>query len=146
MKIVFFAFSLLFSLANVYAQSGSAVGQATLAKGSTALTLSPFATATELMKSATFTAVSPFASTSASLQARGVAGKEQLKDELVVLNEEMLSGEVKRIQDVRQSGLRELFSEIAASDEQMAEIDAVIKSGSKLHRIATAVAVELMDK
>jgi hypothetical protein len=104
----------------------------------------PSATATKLTESAIGTIVSPFATTSATVQARGVAGKEQLRDDLAALDEDIRSGAVKSIADVRQPALKELFAEIAENDEEMAEINAVVHSGSELHRIATAVTIELM--
>jgi hypothetical protein len=136
MKKALIMCALVFSFSNAFAQE--------LSESTSATTMSPFATATELMKSATVTIVSPFATTSATIQSRGVAGKEQLKDELVALNDDMMAGAVKSLDQVRQPALKELFAEIEASDEQMAEINAVVGVGSKLHRIATAVTVELM--
>jgi len=96
------------------------------------------------MESATVTSLAPFASTIATAQARGVAGKEQLKDELVSLNDDMIAGTVRSIDEVRQPALKELFAEIAADEAQMESINSVINSGSKLHRIATAVTVSLL--
>ncbi len=136
MKNVLLVLALMFTLSNAFAQSGIEATSAT--------TLSPFATATRLLESGTVTSLAPFASTIASAQARGVAGKEQLKDELVALNDDMVSGAVKSIDEVRQPALKELFAEIAADDAQMESINSVIKSGSKLHRIASAVTVSLL--
>jgi glutamine synthetase type III len=136
MKKVFLAMALLMNFNPVFAQDAIEI--------STAITLSPFATATKLIESAVITVMSPFATTLASTQNRGVAGKEQLKDELVALNEDMMGGQVKRIQEVRQPALRELFEEISADQVQMDEINSVIVEGSDLHRIATAVTVTLM--
>ena len=134
MKNALIVMSLLFALSNAFAQS------------TTQTTLSPFATATRLMESGTVTALAPFASTIATAQQRGVAGKEQLKDELVALNEDIISGRVKEIAEVRQPALKELFEEIAADDAQMADINSVVDSGSELHRIATAVTVVLLTE
>lgn len=134
MKNALIVFSLLFALGNAFAQS------------TTQTTLSPFATATRLMESGTVTALAPFASTIASAQQRGVAGKEQLKDELVALNEDIISGRVQEISEVRQPALKELLEEIAADEAQMMNINSVINSGSELHRIATAVTVALLTE
>lgn len=136
MKNVLLVLALMFTLSNAFAQSAIEATSAT--------TLSPFATATRLLESATVTSLAPFASTIATAQARGVAGKEQLKDELVALNDDMVAGSVKNIEEVRQPALKELFAEIAADEAQMESINSVIKSGSKLHRIATAVTVSLL--
>lgn len=136
MKNVLLVLALMFTLSNAFAQSALEATSAT--------TLSPFATATRLLESGTVTSLAPFASTIASAQARGVAGKEQLKDELVALNDDMVSGAVKSIDEVRQPALKELFAEIAADEAQMDSINSVIKSGSKLHRIASAVTVSLL--
>lgn len=136
MKNALIVLALMFTLSNAFAQS--------IIEASTATTISPFVTATRLMESATVTSLAPFASTIATAQARGVAGKEQLKDELVSLNDDMIAGTVRSIDEVRQPALKELFAEIAADEAQMESINSVINSGSKLHRIATAVTVSLL--
>lgn len=136
MKNVLLVLAFMFALSNAFAQSALEATSAT--------TLSPFATATRILESGTVTSLAPFASTIATAQARGVAGKEQLKDELVALNDDMVAGSVKNIEEVRQPALKELFAEIAADEAQMESINSVIKSGSKLHRIATAVTVSLL--
>lgn len=137
MKNLFIVLALVFSLSNAFAQS--------VVEATSATTLSPFATATRLLESATVTALAPFASTIATAaQARGVAGREQLKDELVALNDDIVSGAVKSIEEVRQPALKELFVEIEADESQMENINAVINNGSKLHRIATAVTIALL--
>jgi hypothetical protein len=136
MKNVLLVLAFMFALSNAFAQSALEATSAT--------TLSPFATATRILESGTVTSLAPFASTIATAQARGVAGEEQLKDELVALNDDMVAGSVKNIEEVRQPALKELFAEIAADEAQMESINSVIKSGSKLHRIATAVTVSLL--
>lgn len=137
MKNVLILIALMFSL-NSFAQSAIEATSAT--------TLSPFATATRLMESATVTSLAPFASTIATAQQRGVAGKEQLKDELVALNDDIVSGRVKSIEEVRQPALKELFAEIAADDAQMDNINSVVREGSELHKIASAVTVALLTE
>lgn len=112
----------------------------------TGVTLSPFLTATRVMEAATITVISPFAATKATLTNRGVAGREQLKDELMTLNEDMISGKVKEIEDVRQPALRELFIEIAENEEEIDKIKSVITTGSKLHKIAAAVTITLLTE
>lgn len=136
MKNAFLVLALVFTLGNAFAQSVIDLTSAT--------TLAPFATATKLIESGTITILAPFASTSASVQARGVAGKEQLKDELVALNQDMIAGKVKSVEDVRQPALRELFEEIVADENQMNEIAAIVNVGTDVHKIATAVTVTLM--
>lgn len=137
MKNVLILIALMFSL-NSFAQ--------TVIEATSATTLSPFATATRLMESATVTSLAPFASTIATAQQRGVAGKEQLKDELVALNDDIASGRVNSIDQVRQPALKELFAEISADDSQMDNINSLVKEGSELHRIATAVTVALLSE
>ncbi|WPU66015.1 hypothetical protein [Peredibacter starrii] len=106
-------------------------------------TASPFVTATRLVE---LTVLAPFASTLATVQQRGVAGQEQLKDELVALNDDMLSGAVKTIDEVRQPALKELFAEIAADQSQMNSINSVLESDSDLEKIAGTVAAVLMNQ
>lgn len=136
MKNVLITSVLMLTLSNAFAQRALEI--------STGITLSPFAISTRLMESGIILSLAPFASTMRAAQARGVAGKEQLKDELVALDTEMISGSVKSIDDVRQPALKELFFEIAADEEQMESINTVIKSGSKLERIAVAVTISLL--
>jgi hypothetical protein len=130
--------SMLLMLGQVQAQSGLEI--------TTATTLSPFLTATKVMQAGTVTAVSPFATTKASLMNRGVAGREQLKDDIVALNEDMVSGKVKTIDEVRQPALREVFFEISQDEEEMEKINTVVTEGSRLHRIATAVTITLLTE
>ncbi len=136
MKNIIIIAAMVLSIGQAFSQSGI--------EASTASTLSPFATATRLMESATVTALVPFASTIATVQSRGAAGKEQLKDELVGLNDDMIKGIVNTVEDVRQPTLRELFLEISSDETQMENISAVVKSGTRLHRIATAVTMTLL--
>jgi hypothetical protein len=129
---------LLFSFNSAYSQI--------VIESTSGITLSPFATATRLMESATVTTLGALNFTFSSIQSRGVAGKEQLKDELVDLNDDMMSGEVKTIDQVRQAGLKELFLEISSDPLKMKEIHSVVKSGSELHKIATAVTLSLLTE
>jgi hypothetical protein len=139
MKNVLFLLALMFSFSNAFAQINS--------NWTTAKILSPIESATSLLQQTVGITVSPFISTImiiASEQGRGIAGKEQLKDELVALNDDMVSGRVKSIEEVRQPALKELLVEISADEAQMESINSVIKEGSHLHRIATAVTVALL--
>jgi hypothetical protein len=136
MKNILIVIALAFAASNGFAQ---------LIQSSSAITLSPISTATRILQSALITSQLPFFLTSlSSVQARGVAGKEQLKDELVALDRDIISGAVKKIEDVCQPALKELFADIADDEEQMESINSVVKSGSKLHRIATALTVSLL--
>jgi hypothetical protein len=129
--------ALMLTVSQAFAQS--------IIEGTTAVTLSPSVTATQLMESATVTTMAPFASSiTSAIDARGVAGKEQLRDDLVILNDDMVAGRISSIAEVRQPALKELFMEIAANEEQMEAITSVIEEGSELHRIATAVTVSLL--
>lgn len=136
MKKTFIAFSLVFALGNAFAQ--------TVVEATSATTLLPFVTATRLLQAGTVTILSPLVISSATVQARGVAGKEQLKDELVALNDDMAEGLVVTIQDVRQPALKELFLEIASNEKEMKNIDSVITEGSNLHKVASAVTIALL--
>ena len=106
-------------------------------------TASPFITATQLLE---LTVAAPFLSTLASVQQRGVAGAEQIKDEMVALNDDMIAGSVNSIDEVRQPALKELFAEIAANEVQMDEINSIVTEGSELHKIATAVSYLMLAK
>lgn len=136
MKNGLIAIALMFTLSNAFSQS--------IVEATSATTLLPFVTATRLLQSGTATIVAPLASTLATVQSRGVAGREQIKDELVSLNDDMASGVVNSIDEVRQPALKELFAEISADEEQMGNINSVVTNGSELHKIATTVTIALL--
>lgn len=85
-------------------------------------------------------------STSASIQARGVAGKEQLLDELVALNDDMIAGRVSTLEEVRQPALKELLSEIRADKLASSEIHELVKSDSELADLAIGVSAYLLNQ
>lgn len=99
-------------------------------------TASPFVTATRLLET---TVAAPFLTTLATVQQRGVAGREQIKDDMVALNDDILAGRVNSIDEVRQPALKELFAEIAADESQMNQINSIVTEGNELHKVATAV-------
>lgn len=135
MKNFFIVLAFITAVGTGYAQN---ISQAT-----SAVTVSPFVITARGLEATT---VAPFLSTLATAlgQSRGVAGKEQLKDELVGLNNDVLAGTVKTIEEVRQPALKELFAEIAADEAKMESINALVKSGSELHKIASAVTAALL--
>lgn len=116
-------------------------GQA-ISEGTTATTLSPFVSVTKLMEGTTVATSLPTLTT--ALGQRGVAAREQLKDELPVLNDQMASGEVTTIEEVKQPALRELFKEISADETMMDEVNSLVQEGNELHRVATAVTFSLI--
>jgi hypothetical protein len=136
MKQSFLALILMFNLSNALAQNVIEVTAAT--------TLSPIVTALKLVEGSALTLASPLLSTLATTQSRGVAGREQIKDELVAFNSDVMNGGVRSIKDVRQPALRELFEEILADEAQMDEINLVVTEGPDLHKVATAVAVVML--
>ena len=112
-----------------------------------ATTLAPFAGTSRLLETGLVVSLAPTGWTlmSARIRARGTAGIEQLRDDLAGLNNDMLNGKVKMIQNVRQLALKELINEISKDDEQMEEIQSVIKAGSKLQRISIALTLNLFS-
>jgi hypothetical protein len=137
MKKVLVLLSLSLSLTTAFAQS--------ISGATTGVTLSPFVTATRMLESTQVgTAISII--TTSGLQARGVADKEQLRDELVELDSDMISGLVKTVDEVRQPALKELINEISSDAEQMEKINSAITSGSELHKIATALTITLLGE
>ncbi len=127
------------SLSNVFAQTALDLSVAT--------TISPFVTATRILDTATAVVLSPFVATIAVIaQRRGVAGKEQIKDDLIALNDDIVAGRVSAIADVRQPALKELLQELANDQAQMESINAVVTSGSDLHRVTTAVTIALLSE
>ena len=127
------------SLSNVVPQSAYGYALET--------TLSPFVTATRILDTATAIVLAPFVSSIAlSAQRRGVAGKEQIKDDLMALNDDIVAGRVSAIAEVRQPALKELLEEVANDQAQMDSINSVVGSGSQLHRVATAVTIALLSE
>ncbi len=91
--------------------------------------------------------LSPFVSTIGTIaQRRGVAFTEQIKDDLIELNDDMVAGRVSAIADVRQPALKELLEEISRDQSQMDIINSAVTSGSQLHRVATAVTIALLSE
>lgn len=135
MKNALIIMAMLFSL-NSFAQGISDMTVGT--------SLSPFVTATRILEYGVVTTLAPFALTIATTQSRGVAGREQLKDEFVALNDDMVAGRVRTIDEVRQPTLRELFEEISIDEEQMNNISTAVDSESELLKVSTAVAIALL--
>jgi hypothetical protein len=111
---------------------------------STGIILSPFLSATKLLEMSAVTTLKGVQSTRALVQARGVAGVEQLRDELLTLIEAMVTGRIKSIEEVQGPGLRELFEQIMSDEGQKEEIFHTVKEGSDLHRVTTAIVFVLM--
>lgn len=108
-------------------------------------TLLPFeATIAILQSSALVTDIQLM--TSASAQGRGVAGREVLFDQLVALHADISQGQIRKIADVRQVALRELFYEIESDEELLKKIEAEVKHGSRLEKFFTVVAASLLKK
>ncbi len=137
MKKILVIVAMMSLFSNAFAQS--------FIDASVGTTISPFATTMGLIEGTTVLVYKGrLPSPSFAVQARGVAGKEQLKDELTALTDDILSGAVRSIEEVRQPAMKELFAEIYDDETQMEEIHSVIKSGSEFEKIATAVAVILL--
>jgi hypothetical protein len=135
-KILILVFLSFFSVAHGHVISE--IGTAVLA--------SPLLSATKIIETSVVASLRAVKSTQVAIQARGVAGKEQLKDELVALDEAMVNGHVKSIDDVTQPGLKELFLEISLDEQKLYEIDSLIpnKNASLVQKVATAVALILL--
>ena len=136
MKHLFLAFAFLVASLTAFSQS--------VFEASTGTTLSPTSLATRLLETGSLVTLSPFATTINLAQARGVAGKEQLRDDLQAFNDDFISGRVKNIEEVRQPALKELFVEISQDEKQMNDINSVVSDGSQLFKVATAVSVALL--
>lgn len=108
--------------------------------------LAPFGLSTQALETMTVTGLVPINMTIVSTQRRGISGKEQLKDELVAFNEDFSSGKINSIDDVRQPALKELFSEIAADENQMNGINELVPEGNEVTKIGAAVTLALMTE
>lgn len=139
MKKLITSISLVLCMNGAYAQETNDLISSSL--------LSPFVTASNLITAGLATFAGSSVSISTSVQSRGVAAKEQLRDELVALNDDMLAQKVRLIEEVRQPSLRELMLEIKADKRQMETIQNEIKNGgSELNRVATAILLTLMNE
>jgi hypothetical protein len=111
----------------------------------TLTTLSPFMSATRMLESTNqSTIASALYTFLTNFNAKGVAGREQIRDEVVALNQDIVQGLVKSIQDVRQPAVREFMEEISRNEEQLREIDGLIRSGDRFTRMATAISLVLI--
>lgn len=136
MKFILAIMAILAAMTSASAQSISDV--------STAVTLSPFVTATKLLEISAVVTLKGIQTTRSMVQERGIAGKEQLKDELLALNDAMMAGQINCLVDIKQAGLRELFEEILANEKQVEEIALIVQEGPLLFRIATVVTLSLL--
>ncbi len=113
-------------------------------------TLMPFISSESVVNlgiSTTEIVASPFVtSLGMTLESRGVAGREQIKDDLSALDTDVASGKVKLLSEIRQPALKELFEEISSDSEKMDEINKVMPAISELNRIATAVALTMFSQ
>jgi hypothetical protein len=115
------------------------------AESLTLTTLSPFMSATRMLESTNqSTIASALYTFLTNFNAKGVAGREQIRDEVVALNQDIVQGVVKSIQDVRQPAVREFMEEISRNEEQLREIDGLIQSGDRFTRMATAISLVLI--
>jgi hypothetical protein len=135
MKRLFLVLALMLTMGQAFAQSDTQYM-------TTEIVISPFELASKMLRSATDFSKEMFKATGL-IQGRGVAGREQLKDEMLALNEEMMLGKKLVIGQLNQPALNELFTEIAADEVKMEEINAIVPHGSELQRIATVLALEL---
>jgi hypothetical protein len=76
-------------------------------------------------------------------QNRGVAAREQIKDDLVAFNDDVINLGVKTIDEVRQPALKELFMEIAANEDDMEKLKTLLPEGTELQKIAATVVYSL---
>lgn len=79
-------------------------------------------------------------------QHRGVAAREQLKDDLVRLNDDVLALGIDTIDEVRQPALKEVFFEIASNEEDMQKINSLVAEGTELQKISTVLALVLLTE
>lgn len=139
--------ALVLSMGSAYSQTHNDAALIYSSMVPTALTMAPFVYASQLTQATSaVTTMGPLATTVASVQRRGIAGKDQLRDELAALNDDMTKGEVKSIEEVRQPTLKEYFKEISSDEEQMKGINEAVPSGSQLLKISTAVTIVLMNE
>lgn len=109
--------------------------------GTTKITISPFQGTSEAMQFSTGGLL--LSSISTAYEGRGVAAKEQLRDELVAFDRDVRLGLVKDALDIRQESLKELVFEILADEEKMKELNAAIPTGAPVDKITTALTLSL---
>lgn len=138
MKKILVACSLLLVTSTVFSQNR------------TSSLMSPFALVTRLAETGVVvtsagvqTLLGPFLTTRATLEARGVAGQEQIKDELLAFDKDMRLGLVGDIQDIRQPGIRELFEEISRDEEELERIHNFYPEGSLILKLSTIITLKL---
>lgn len=102
----------------------------------------PFVATTQVISAPT--GASLVLSILSSYEGRGVAGVEQLRDELPALHADVLAGAVKAIDEIRQPGLKELFEEISQNTEAMKKVRATHPEKSDLVALTLSVSKELL--
>ncbi len=102
----------------------------------------PFVATTQAISSPT--GASLVLSMFSSYEGRGVAGVEQLRDELPALHADVLAGAVKSVEEIRQPALKELFEEISQNKEAMNKVRAAHPEKSDLVALTLSVSKELL--
>ncbi len=86
-----------------------------------------------------------FSSALSGNEDRGVAGIEQLRDELPALHADLLAGAIKTIDDVRQPALKELFEDVARNVENVANLKKAYPGRSLLVAMTLKITSELIQ-
>ncbi len=110
------------------------------------ITLSPTKFTRDLFEGTTAVTIAPFMVTSVtqSLEARGVAGQEQIRDELVAYDRDVTQGLVHKVSDIKQAALKELVVEILENPEMVKEINAKIPGGTIVDKVMVALTIQLL--
>jgi hypothetical protein len=110
------------------------------------ITLSPTRFTSDLLEGSTAVTIAPFLATSVAqtLQQRGVAGQDQIRDELVAYDRDVTQGLVQRVSDIKQLALKEIALEILENPEMVKEIDAKIPKGTIVDKVMIALTLQLL--
>ncbi|MBY0516708.1 MAG: hypothetical protein K2P81_07365 [Bacteriovoracaceae bacterium] len=110
------------------------------------ITLSPTKITADLLRGTSAVTIAPFMVTSVtqSLEARGVAGQEQIRDELVAYDRDVTQGLVHKVSDIKQPALKELVLEILENPEMVKEIDSKIPAGTIVDKVMIALTIQLL--
>ncbi|MBY0516711.1 MAG: hypothetical protein K2P81_07380 [Bacteriovoracaceae bacterium] len=103
----------------------------------------PLNASSELISSPT--AFSLVSSVLSGYQDRGVAGIEQLRDELPALHADLLAGAIKEIDDVRQPAIKELFEDIARNDDNIVNLKKAYPGRTLLAALTLKITSELIQ-
>jgi hypothetical protein len=109
----------------------------------TGITLSPFVLATKISEGITVGIGKIVSSTMSLVQSRSFAEREELRDQLLEMNKNLIQNPYLTFESMPDGILKELFFEILSDEEKLAEVRGLVREGSAVYKLTTAVLIIL---